>query len=202
MLTTTGRSPSRPVAWPARRRAWPVPGAAGGRDRQPGRRGGLVPRSRSQPAAASAAGLVAVLVLARSHERGPYLDRPAPSRSAPSLRKPGPSRSRRGRWTAVEVGDDTTALAARQQLAALQEVIDDPFMDAVSQLAIAWATPITGDFYSSSRAASVAPRSSQDEPLWTALAAWLTCRPMQTSAGLSRRRPQQPARGSRPGRQA
>ena len=35
--------------------------------------------SRSWPAAASAAGLVAVLVLARSHERDPHLDRPAPA---------------------------------------------------------------------------------------------------------------------------
>ena len=86
---------------------------------------------------------------------------------------------------AVEVGDDATALAARQQLPALQEVIDDPFLHAVSQLAIAWAAPITGDFDSAFRAASVAldELRSQDEPLWTALAAG-TLGSMQTTAGL------------------
>ena len=92
-------------------------------------------------------------------------------------------------WTAavraVEVGDDTTALAAGQQLAALQDVIDDPFLHAVSQLAIAWAAPITGDFDSAMRAASVALEElrHQDEPLWTALAAG-TLGSMQTTAGL------------------
>jgi hypothetical protein len=92
-------------------------------------------------------------------------------------------------WTAavsaVEVGDDTTALAARQHLTALQEVIDDPFLHAVSQLAIAWAAPITGDSDTAFRAASAALEElrSQDEPLWTALAAG-TLGSMQTSAGL------------------
>jgi len=43
--------------------------------------------------------------------------------------------------TALEVGDDSTALAARQQLAALPDLTGDPFLHAVSQLAIAWATP-------------------------------------------------------------
>jgi predicted ATPase len=91
-------------------------------------------------------------------------------------------------WTAavmaVEVGDDTTALAASQQLAALQEVIDDPFLHAVSQLAIAWAAPITGDSGSAFRASSAAldELRSQDEPLWTALAAG-TLGSMQTTAG-------------------
>ena len=92
-------------------------------------------------------------------------------------------------WTAavmaVEVGDDTTALAASQQLAALQEMIGDPFMHAASQLAIAWAAPITGDFDGAFRAASaaLAELRGQDEPLWTALAAG-TLGSMQTSAGL------------------
>ena len=51
-------------------------------------------------------------------------------------------------------------------------MIDDPFLHAVSQLAISWATPITGDFDSALRAASAALEElrSQDEPLWTALA--------------------------------
>jgi len=91
-------------------------------------------------------------------------------------------------WTAavnaLEVGDDSTALAARQQLAALREVIDDPFLHAVCQLAIAWATPLTGDFDGALLAASAAldELHGQDEPLWTALAAG-TLGSMETSAG-------------------
>jgi predicted ATPase len=91
-------------------------------------------------------------------------------------------------WTAavraVEVGDDTTALAAGQQLATLQEVTGDPFLHAVSQLAIAWAAPITGDLDNAMRAASSAldELRRQDEPLWTALAAG-TLGSMQTTAG-------------------
>ena len=45
-------------------------------------------------------------------------------------------------------------------------------MHAIAQLAIAWASPITGDFNSALQAASVALEElrSQGEPLWTALA--------------------------------
>jgi tetratricopeptide repeat protein len=59
-------------------------------------------------------------------------------------------------------------------------------MHAVSQLAIAWVSPITDAPDSAFRAASVAlgELRSQDEPLWTALAAG-TLGSMQTSAGLS-----------------
>jgi len=87
---------------------------------------------------------------------------------------------------ALEVGDDSTALAARQQLAALRDVIDDPFLHAVAQLAIAWATPLTGDFDGALRAASAAldELHGQHEPLWTALAAG-TLGSMETSAGRS-----------------
>jgi predicted ATPase len=85
---------------------------------------------------------------------------------------------------ALEVGDDNTALAARQQRAALRDVIDDPFLHAVSQLAIAWATPLTGDFGGALLAASAAldELHGQHEPLWTALAAG-TLGSMETSAG-------------------
>jgi predicted ATPase len=92
-------------------------------------------------------------------------------------------------WTAavraVEVGDDTTALGASQQLAGLREEIGDPFLHAAIQLAIAWSAPITGDFGGALRAASAAldELRSQDEPLWTALAAG-TLGSMQTTAGL------------------
>ena len=85
-------------------------------------------------------------------------------------------------WTAglraLEVGDDTTALAASRQLAALQEAVDDPFMHAVSQLAIAWASPITNDFDGGLQTASAALEElrSLDEPLWTGLAAGTSAR--------------------------
>src|SRR5215468_4972272 len=93
-------------------------------------------------------------------------------------------------WTAalnaLEVGDDAAALAARGQLAALRDVIDDPFLHAVAQLAIAWATPLTGDFDGALRAASAAldELHGQYEPLWTALAAG-SLGSMETSAGRS-----------------
>ena len=91
-------------------------------------------------------------------------------------------------WAAVvnalEVGDDSAVLAARQQLAALRDAIDDPFLRAVTQLAIAWATPLTGDFDGALLTASAAldELRGQDEPLWTALAAG-TLGSMETSAG-------------------
>jgi len=91
-------------------------------------------------------------------------------------------------WTAalnaLEVGDDDAALAARRQLAALRDVIDDPFLHAVCQLAIAWATPLTGNFDGALRATSAAldELHGQHEPLWTALAAG-TLGSMETSAG-------------------
>jgi predicted ATPase len=74
---------------------------------------------------------------------------------------------------ALEIGDDNTALAARQRLAAIQDEISDPLVHAIAQLAIAWVSPITGDFNSALLAASVALEElrSQGEPLWTALAA-------------------------------
>jgi tetratricopeptide (TPR) repeat protein len=74
--------------------------------------------------------------------------------------------------TALEVGDDPAALAARERLAPLLAGIQDPFLQAVSQLAMAWTSPIVGDFDSALRAASVSLEQlrSQDEPLWTALA--------------------------------
>jgi hypothetical protein len=85
---------------------------------------------------------------------------------------------------ALEVGDDSTALAARQQLEALRDVINDPFLHAVAQLAIAWATPLTGDSGGALPTASAAldELHGQHEPLWTALAAG-TLGSLETSAG-------------------
>jgi hypothetical protein len=70
--------------------------------------------------------------------------------------------------------------------AALRDVIDDPFLHAVPQLAIAWATPLTGDFDGALRAASAAldELHGQHEPLWTALAVG-SLGSMETSAGRS-----------------
>jgi tetratricopeptide (TPR) repeat protein len=80
-------------------------------------------------------------------------------------------------WTAVatanEVHDDTAALAASQPLAPLLGGIEDPYLQAMCQLVIAWTSPITGDFDGALRQAlgSLAALRAQDEPYWTAVAA-------------------------------
>ncbi len=47
--------------------------------------------------------------------------------------------------TAVEVGDDETALAAADAIERLEEPIDDPFLANSAQLALAWVRPIEDD---------------------------------------------------------
>jgi tetratricopeptide (TPR) repeat protein len=73
---------------------------------------------------------------------------------------------------AIEVGDDAAALAASQRLAPLLVEIDDPHLHAVSQLAMAWTSPIVGDFDGALRGALVSLEElrDQDEPYWTAVA--------------------------------
>jgi tetratricopeptide (TPR) repeat protein len=79
-------------------------------------------------------------------------------------------------WTALatanEVGDDAGALAARQRLAPLLAGIQDPYLQAVSRLATAWTSPITGDLNGASQGllASLEQLRGQDEPYWTAVA--------------------------------
>jgi len=75
---------------------------------------------------------------------------------------------------ALDIGDDTAALAARQRLAPLLTGIQDPFLHATSQLALAWTLPITGDFDGALREVTVALEElrAQDEPVFTALAAF------------------------------
>jgi predicted ATPase len=79
-------------------------------------------------------------------------------------------------WTAAvtanEVGDDAAALAARRNLEPLIDTIEDPFLRAVALLAMAWTSPITGDFDGARReaSASLAQLRGQDEPFWTAQA--------------------------------
>jgi predicted ATPase len=79
-------------------------------------------------------------------------------------------------WTALtvalEVGDDEAALAARQRLEPLLPGIEAPALRAISQLAMAWYLPITGDFEGAWQAAadSLEQLRGLDEPFWTALA--------------------------------
>ena len=74
---------------------------------------------------------------------------------------------------AVMTGDDTAALAARQRLAPLLAGIQDPFLHAICQLAIAWSLPITGDYDGALRevAVSLEELRGQDEPVYMAMAA-------------------------------
>jgi len=74
--------------------------------------------------------------------------------------------------TALEVGDDKAALAARERLAPLLDGIEDSYLRAVSQLVMAWIAGIVGDFDGALRRAliSLEQLGGQDEPFWTALA--------------------------------
>jgi len=74
--------------------------------------------------------------------------------------------------TANEVGDDAAVLAARQRLEALLDTVEDPFLHAAGQLALAWTAPITGDFDGALRAAAASLKQfrAQDEPYFAALA--------------------------------
>jgi hypothetical protein len=91
-------------------------------------------------------------------------------------------------WTAAvaarEVGDDETAVTARERLVPLLETIQDPYLRAVSQLAVAWTSAIVGDTDGALRAAaaSLEQLRGQDEPLWTAVAL-VTVGSVETAAG-------------------
>ena len=76
--------------------------------------------------------------------------------------------------TDVEVGDDQAALAARERLAPLLDGIGDPFLHAACQLVVAWTAEIVTDFDGALQGALVSLEQlrGQDEPLWTALAAY------------------------------
>jgi tetratricopeptide (TPR) repeat protein len=91
-------------------------------------------------------------------------------------------------WTAAvaarEVGDDETAVTARERLLPLLETIEDPYLRAVSQLAVAWTSAIVGDTDGARRAAaaSLEQLRGQDEPLWTTTAL-ITVGSLETAAG-------------------
>ncbi len=74
--------------------------------------------------------------------------------------------------TAVNLGDDAAALVAQRGLEPLLGVMDDPYLEAVSQLALAWISPIVDDFDGALREASLCREHlrDQDEPFWTAIA--------------------------------
>jgi predicted ATPase len=86
--------------------------------------------------------------------------------------------------TAREVGDNAAMLATPQRLAPLLETIEDPYLHAVAQLAIAWTSAIAGEREESLRKAAVSLRElrGQDEPLWTA-AALVSLGSVETAAG-------------------
>ena len=67
--------------------------------------------------------------------------------------------------TAAEVGDDESALAARDGIERLG-ALDDPYLASAAQLAISWILPIVDDFDGALRAAKMALESfrEQDEP--------------------------------------
>jgi hypothetical protein len=73
--------------------------------------------------------------------------------------------------TALELGDDAAALAARERLQPLLAGTQDPFLRAVSQLAAAWTAPLADDLDGALRLAlsCLEELRGQDEPLWTAL---------------------------------
>ena len=81
-------------------------------------------------------------------------------------------------WAAAvlagDIGDDAAALAARQRLAPLLAGIQDPFLRAACQLAMAWSLPIAGDLDGALREAAVSLEElrGQDEPVFTAMAAY------------------------------
>jgi ATP/maltotriose-dependent transcriptional regulator MalT len=58
--------------------------------------------------------------------------------------------------TAVEVGDDDSALAAVDGLRRLEGRIDDPYLESAAQLAISWILPIVDDFDGALQTASTA----------------------------------------------
>ncbi|HYA50927.1 MAG TPA: tetratricopeptide repeat protein, partial [Streptosporangiaceae bacterium] len=74
--------------------------------------------------------------------------------------------------TANQVGDRAATVAASQGLASLLPRVDDPYLRALSRLALGWASMIAGDPDGAIGQASDSLREfrDQDEPYWTAVA--------------------------------
>jgi predicted ATPase len=79
-------------------------------------------------------------------------------------------------WTAAQtatlMGDRAATLAASQRLRSLLAQIDDPYLRALSELAMGWASLIAGDPDGAIRqwSAGLEALRGQDEPYWTASA--------------------------------
>ena len=76
--------------------------------------------------------------------------------------------------TALEIGNDDSALAAADALERLQGNLDDPYVESAAQLAMSWALPIRGDLDGALEAATASLHSfrQQDEPFMAANAAF------------------------------
>jgi predicted ATPase len=91
-------------------------------------------------------------------------------------------------WTAAlnatDVGDDATARSARERLVPLLAGLGDPYLHAVCRFAIAGLSALLGDIPGALRVASASLEEfrGQDEPFWTALAAF-TVGTMETGLG-------------------
>jgi predicted ATPase len=85
---------------------------------------------------------------------------------------------------AIDTGDDAAALAACQRLAPLLAGIGDPFLHAVSRLALAWTRPISGDYDRALGEVAVCLEEfrGQDELVFTATAAF-TAGSLETALG-------------------
>jgi predicted ATPase len=85
---------------------------------------------------------------------------------------------------AGDIGDDPAALEHRHGLGLLLGDIQDPFLRAVSHLAMAWTSPVAGDLAGALRESSqsLAELRGQDEPFWTGLAAF-TAGTLEITAG-------------------
>ena len=106
--------------------------------------------------------------------------------------------------TAVEVGDDDSALAAVEGIERLEGRIDDPYLESAAQLAVSWILPIVDDFDGALQAASTALDGfrQQNEP-FVALAA-LTVGMLEMTLGrhdAARASPHRGQRARRPVRQ-
>jgi predicted ATPase len=87
-------------------------------------------------------------------------------------------------FNANEMGDDAAAQAAGRSLAPLLAQIDDPQLLGVARLALAWISPISGDYDGALRDAldSLELLRTHDEPYWTGVAG-VTASGLEIAAG-------------------
>ena len=102
--------------------------------------------------------------------------------------------------TADDVGRRRGGAGGPPAPGAAADRIEDPFLRAVAQLAMAWTSPITGDFDGALREAAArwSGSAARTSPSGRRMAA-LDLGALETAAGPLRRRAAPPARGARPG---